>query len=129
MSKLKRKGDIAVAKAIATFTELGCTLSIPLSEALPYDLVVDAGGKLYKVQVKFSTSKNVDLRRQYCTTKNIITHKYAVGDYDWLYIYSPALGEYFYTNTILKASVTLSDDYRINMETWQNDYADDCKPS
>jgi hypothetical protein len=40
MRQTQRKGDIAVAQAIATFTRMGYDVAVPLTESAPYDLVV-----------------------------------------------------------------------------------------
>ena len=42
----QRKGDAAVAQAIATFTKMGHDVSIPLTESAAYDLVIDFNEKL-----------------------------------------------------------------------------------
>src|SRR5581483_7375598 len=61
----QRKGDIATSRAIAVFTAMGYDVSIPLTESAAYDLVVDDGSRLERVQCKYvSVSRNqVDLRR------------------------------------------------------------------
>jgi PD-(D/E)XK endonuclease len=41
MRATQRKGDIATARAVATFTEMGFDVAIPLTESAAYDLVVD----------------------------------------------------------------------------------------
>jgi PD-(D/E)XK endonuclease len=51
----QRKGDIATARAIATFTAMGHDVSIPLTESAAYDLIVDDGCELARVQCKFVT--------------------------------------------------------------------------
>jgi hypothetical protein len=43
----QRKGDRAVATAIASFTSRGWDVSIPLTESAAYDLVVDRDGVLF----------------------------------------------------------------------------------
>ena len=52
MRVTQRKGDIATAPAIATFTALGFDVSIPLTESAAYDLIVDDGATLQRVQCK-----------------------------------------------------------------------------
>jgi hypothetical protein len=59
----QRKGDRATAQAIASFTALGFDVSIPLTESAAYDLVVDDGRTLRRVQCKFASGREVDLRR------------------------------------------------------------------
>jgi hypothetical protein len=47
-----RIGSIAEAKVLATASTLGWNVSIPFGDGLPYDLVVEREGKLYRVQCK-----------------------------------------------------------------------------
>lgn len=82
----QKKGDMAVSQAIATFTKLGYDVSIPLTESASYDLVVDVGGELKKVQIKYSSSGDVDLRRVHSNSKGYVVKKTKEGAYDWLYI-------------------------------------------
>ena len=49
-------GDKAVAIAIAYYTLEGYQVSVPLSDTTKYDIVVDNGVKLNRVQVKSSKS-------------------------------------------------------------------------
>ena len=51
----KQQGNIGEAFAIYFYTKLGYTVSKPLSENTPYDLVIDEGSGLLRVQVKTST--------------------------------------------------------------------------
>lgn len=51
----QRKGDIATAKVVHTFTTLGFDVSLPLTESAAYDLVVDDGTQLHRVQCKYTT--------------------------------------------------------------------------
>lgn len=46
------QGDVGVACAIAWYTKSGCAVSVPLSDALRYDLVVEEDSQLKRVQVK-----------------------------------------------------------------------------
>ncbi|WYV99334.1 hypothetical protein KoPa4_00168 [Pseudomonas phage vB_PpuM-KoPa-4] len=50
----KVQGNIAEAKALLHFTEMGYCISKPVFENTPYDFVIDNGCKLYRVQVKSS---------------------------------------------------------------------------
>ncbi len=46
----KKQGDIGLGAAIAYFTFKGFTVSIPLTDSQDYDLVVDDGHKLSRIQ-------------------------------------------------------------------------------
>lgn len=50
-------GNAGLAMAIAYFGSNGYTVSVPLNDTQDYDLVVDMGGDLKKVQVKATNSK------------------------------------------------------------------------
>ena len=53
------QGNLGEAIAICELSKLGYSISIPLHTNLPYDLVADKDGVLYRVQVK-STSVQKD---------------------------------------------------------------------
>lgn len=48
----KEQGDIGVAQAIYYYTLQGYKVSIPNTDSTRYDLIVDKGNKLYRVQCK-----------------------------------------------------------------------------
>lgn len=85
-SGTQRKGDIAVTRAIATFTEFGWDVCVPVSESSRYDLVVDTGESLRKVQVKYTSTHEVGLRRVHSNSKGYAVRRYASQDFDWLYV-------------------------------------------
>jgi len=53
----RRQGEIGLGAAIAWFSANGWLVSIPLCDNQPYDLVVDDGERLAKVQVKTTTRR------------------------------------------------------------------------
>jgi hypothetical protein len=56
-SNPRLQGLIGVAAAIDWFTRAGYLVSIPLNDSQPYDLVVDDGMRLLRVQVKTTTAR------------------------------------------------------------------------
>ncbi len=86
MRTTQRKGDIAVSQAIATFTSLGADVSLPLTESASYDLIVDINYQLYRVQVKFTSNQQVDLRNIHSNAQGYVIKKTAINTYDWLYV-------------------------------------------
>lgn len=94
MRTTQRKGDIAVSQAIASFTKLGYDVALPLTESAPYDLVVDIGNDLKRVQVRFISGKDVDLRRIHSNSKGYVVKKVVAGAYDWLYVLQSAGNEF-----------------------------------
>ena len=53
-----KQGNIGLAYAIAYYSKLGYTISIPLPDTQDYDIIVDNGECLLKVQVKTTTYKS-----------------------------------------------------------------------
>lgn len=54
----KKQGDIGMCYAMAYYSRLGYTVSVPVTDSQDYDIIVDTGTKLNKVQVK--TTKFID---------------------------------------------------------------------
>lgn len=96
----QRKGDIAVSQAIASFTKLGYDVSIPLTESAHYDLVVVAPDGLKRVQVRYSSKKDVDLRRVHTNSTGYVVKKTQENAYDWLYVYAESGEEYLIKNCL-----------------------------
>ncbi|WP_426513126.1 group I intron-associated PD-(D/E)XK endonuclease [Dactylosporangium sp. McL0621] len=48
----KQQGDLGVAMAIAYYTRTGYAVSVPLTDNTRYDLIIDGGERLLRVQVK-----------------------------------------------------------------------------
>jgi len=53
----RKQGDIGLGCAIRRFTILGHTVAVPLTDSQPYDLLVDVGDKIHRVQVKSTRFK------------------------------------------------------------------------
>jgi hypothetical protein len=94
MRVTQRKGDIGVAQAIATFTKMGYDVSIPLTESAAYDLIVDDGNGLHRVQVRYFSGKEVELRRIHSNSQGYQVKKSDTNAYDWLYILKGSGEEY-----------------------------------
>jgi hypothetical protein len=75
MRDTQRKGDIAVSQAIASFTKLGWDISVPLTESAAYDLVVEYKDTLKRVQVRYTSTSEVDLRRIHSNSTGYIVKK------------------------------------------------------
>jgi PD-(D/E)XK nuclease superfamily protein len=90
----QRKGDIATATAIASFTRLGFDVAIPLTESASYDLIVDDGEGLHRVQCKYAATRDVDLRRIHSNSAGYVVKRVVPNSYDWLYVLRPGGAEY-----------------------------------
>lgn len=120
MRVTQRKGDIAKSKAVATFTEQGFDVSLPLTESAAYDLIVDVVGVLFKVQCKFSSNQHnahlfqVDLRRIHSNSQGYVKKKYAEGDFDWLYVLTAEGKEYLIKKPLAgRSTINLCSEYEI----------------
>ena len=89
MRATQRKGDIATAQAVSTFTRVGFDVSIPLTESAAYDLLVDDGKTIHRVQCKYASTKEVDLRRIHSNSGGYVTKVVLDNAYDWLYVLRP----------------------------------------
>ena len=91
VSVRKRQGDIGVARAVYEYTKRGFTVLLPTSDSDKYDMVVDDGEKLQKVQVKTSRHKvrtcsyEVNLATKGGNTKVNTIRARDESDYDWLF--------------------------------------------
>ena len=113
MRTTQRKGDVATAQAIATFTRMGCDVAIPVTESAAYDLVID-DGRLRRVQCKFSTNRHVDLRRIHSNSTGYVVKRVPADSYDWLYVLQPDGGEFLVRSCHAgRRSVTLQEEHRI----------------
>jgi len=112
MRETQRKGDIAVARAIATFTILGYDVAVPLTESAAYDLMIDDGDGLHKVQVRYSTGREVELRRIHSNSRGYVVKKTRSNAYDWLYVYRPSGEEYLIKKCFDgRRAVTVNDSF------------------
>jgi hypothetical protein len=116
MRVTQRKGDIATSRAIATFTALGYDVSVPLTESAAYDLIVDDGQELFRVQCKFVNNRRrqVDLRRIHSNSNGYVVKRTAEDSYDWLFVLDGANSEYLIRKCLAgRRSVTLRDADRL----------------
>jgi hypothetical protein len=116
MRATQRKGDIATSRAIATFTAMGFDVSIPLTESAAYDLIVDDGQQLARIQCKFTSDsrRQVDLRRIHSNSSGYVLKRAAEGSYDWLYVLDEGNSEYLIKECLAeRRSVTLRDTDKV----------------
>ena len=94
----KQIGDLSVAAAIQEFIKLGKSVSIPFGDRDRYDLIVDDGGTLLKVQVKTGWKERNHIRfsAKSVTTKNgNWSHKTYKGQIDAFVVYYPPLNKLY----------------------------------
>lgn len=121
MAVTQLKGDRAVTQAIASFTREGMVVSIPVSESAQYDLVVDDGLKLNKVQVKYCGSKDglLDLRRIHSNSKGYVTKFYSAGDFDLLYVLKGDGTEYVLSGASLENKRSIVPKEKHSFINWK----------
>ena len=68
---------------------MGYDVSVPLTESAAYDLIVDAEGRLFRLQCKFSSTSDVDLRRIHSNSTGYVEKRVTANAYDWLYVLRP----------------------------------------
>jgi hypothetical protein len=56
----KKQGDMGLGVAIGYFTGIGQTVGIPLTDSQDYDLIVDNGKDLSRVQIKTTSYKRIN---------------------------------------------------------------------
>lgn len=52
------QGNVGVGRAISYYTSIGYAVSIPLNDTQKYDLIVDNGSQLLRVQIKTTRHKS-----------------------------------------------------------------------
>lgn len=91
--KPKEKGDLAAAHAISYFMTNGYEVCLPIGDKRPYDIVVEYGGRLQRVQIKYAgyykgagkfkaALRTMGGNQSFHTAK-----KYRDDDFDVLFIY------------------------------------------
>ncbi|MBI1913706.1 MAG: hypothetical protein HYS12_02965 [Planctomycetes bacterium] len=116
MRETQRKGDLAVAKAIHTFTAMGYDVSKPLTESAAYDLIVDTGEGLFRVQARFTggARRQVNLRQIHSNAQGYVVKKTRPGAYDWLYILTADGQEYLMRECLAaRRSITPQESFRL----------------
>ena len=90
----KSKGNLGEIKVASEFIKWGCTVSFPFGDNARYDLIIDDGKELKKVQVKYSDYKteNNSWKCQCVSSTNHTTNKNLHGyekDVDIIAFYLP----------------------------------------
>jgi ABC-type tungstate transport system permease subunit len=94
---------------------MGMDVSIPLTESAAYDLLVDDNGLIKKVQVKYTSNDEVDLRRIHSNSSGYVVKKTKDCAYDWLYILKSNEDEYIIKECLSgRRSVKPTDADKIN---------------
>jgi PD-(D/E)XK endonuclease len=101
MALAKSKGDLAELIVAADLARRGYQVSFPYGEDCDYDLIVDRGGRLERVQVKYADSKG-DVISVQCYSSSLTNGKvkrrkpYTELTVDWIAVYDPATDRCYY---------------------------------
>jgi hypothetical protein len=103
----QKKGDLAVLKVASDLTQKGFVVLKPIvSESCRYDLVVDIGTKLLKIQVKFMNKGGViPFRTISNNTKGYKLKKYLPTDFDYYAIYFENKNIVIYPNQLFGGKI------------------------
>ncbi len=107
----QRNGDIATARAVATFTAMGYDVS-PLTGSAACDPVVDGGERLARVERTFAADprQQVDLQRIHSNATGCVVERAAEASYDWLNVFDGDGAEYLIEECLAgRRSITLRD--------------------
>jgi hypothetical protein len=116
------QGNIGLADAIAHFEKKGVRVLLPLTDSLPYDLVIDDNGRLDRVQVKTTTQKTeANSFEVGICVKGGNKSRYSVKsfdptEYDWLYVLTlPDEDRYLIPTSEIsnKISITVGKKYEM----------------
>lgn len=84
--------NLAEAKVHLEFARNNCHIAIPRNSSLPYDMIVDVAGKLLKIQIKSTSSKDGKMRikvqrTRVCADGSKVYKNYSKDDFDWLVVH------------------------------------------
>ena len=106
MAPLKQKGDVAELAVALDLRRRGYQVAIPFGEDCDYDLVVDRGGSLERVQVKYVASDGhvieVRCRSPSLTNGKVkVTKLYTAATIDWIAVYDATTSRCYYVPAAL----------------------------
>jgi hypothetical protein len=100
MSQTTQKGAIAEAAIALAATELGFVVLRPLTEGRRYDLIIDTGPRLLRVQCKWGRRQGnvvvVKTSTQRLTPAGYVQTTYQADEIDGIAVYCEALKRCFY---------------------------------
>lgn len=93
---------------------MGHDVSIPMTESAAYDLIVDTGESLARVQVRYSTDGVVGLRRIHSNSQGYVVKMPRANAYDWLYVLRGDGREYLIKECIVgRNSIKPREEFRL----------------
>jgi hypothetical protein len=113
----KEKGDLAIGRAIHYFLSSGYEVCLPIGDKRTYDMLVETGGRIQKVQVKYAGlySRNnqckVGLRTTGGNQSYYYAKKYTDSEFDILFVYTAKSASYLIPWGEVKARNELSIEH------------------
>ncbi len=106
------KGNSSEGIVLAAYARAGFVISIPFGNGAAYDLIVDTGMRLLKIQVKTGWRSGgclcYKVRRKIRDAHYKAMRKYTVEDFDYLAIYDPISEEvYVVPSTMMEGKLRL----------------------
>jgi hypothetical protein len=106
------QGDAGLGIAIAYFSRIGVRVGIPLTDSQRYDLMIDDGKQLSRVQVRTTTAKQgnsyvVGLKAVGGNKTQIITKVFDPAAYEWLFVLCGDATAYLIPTTAISARYCL----------------------
>ncbi|MBC7933039.1 MAG: hypothetical protein H7Z38_20955 [Rubrivivax sp.] len=87
-----KRGNISESKVLTHYLKAGFMVSIPFGVGTPYDMVVDSGAALLRVQVKTGRLRNGVIEFETRRTRSRTTRSgYEANEVDYFVIYCPEL--------------------------------------
>jgi hypothetical protein len=114
----KKQGDVGMGIAIGYFASAGYTVAIPLTDSQDYDLVVEVGSNLKKVQVKTvyrkTPSGNYQVNLRVCggNRSGQTVKMFDNTSVDYLFVVTDDNVKYLIPSNIITSTtvITLNDD-------------------
>jgi len=123
----KQKGDVALSMAIAYFMSNEYEVLLPIGDKRPYDLVIEKGGLLSRVQVKYAglyaSQKCIAALRVMGGNQSYYTaKKYEDTAFDYLFVYSARHEAYLFpwrevaARNAIRVEVSKYAAYKVSMQ-------------
>jgi hypothetical protein len=108
----RHQGDAGLGIAIAYFSRIGAKVGIPLTDSQPYDLMVDDGHQLTRVQVRTTTVREgrsyvVGLKTVGGNKTQTITKVFDPRAYEWLFVVCGDATAYLIPTTAITARYSI----------------------
>lgn len=92
----KTKGDLGQAMVMADTLKRGYKVALPLGEDWRYDLIVEKGNKLLRIQCKYTESTKGVIKVRCETHDGRSYYKYKKEDLDYIAVYDKVTDKCYY---------------------------------